>query len=56
MSDRSAALLGISDAPRRPRRLIHRQHEAMSRPARRQRPVDATERRGQMASNERVAT
>ena len=49
MSDHSAALLRISDAPRRPRRLTHRQHEAMSRPARRQRPVDATERRCQMA-------
>ena len=56
MSDRSAALLRISDAPHRPRRLTHRQHEAMSRLARRHRPVDATERRGQMASNERVAT
>ena len=49
MSDRSGALPGISDASRRHRRLTCHQHEAQSRPARRQRPVDATERRCQMA-------
>ena len=56
MSDRSGALPGISDASHRSRRLTYHQHEAQSRPARRHRPVDATERRCQMASNERVAT
>ena len=49
MSDRSGALPGIPDAPHRPRRLTGHQHEALSRPARRHRPVDATERRCQMA-------
>ena len=49
MSDRSGALPGMSDASRRHRRLTCHQHEAQSRPARRQRPVDATERRCQMA-------
>ena len=49
MSDRSGALPGIPDAPHRPRRLTERQHEALSRPARRHCPVDATERRCQMA-------
>ena len=56
MSDRSTALLRISDAPHRPGRLTYHQHEAQSRPARHHRAADATERRGQMASNERVAT
>ena len=56
MSDRSAALLRISDAPHRPRRLTYHQHEAQSRPARHHRAADGSERRGQMASNERVAT
>ena len=56
MSDRSTALLRISDAPHRPRRPTHHQHEAQSRQARRQRAADGSERRGQMASNERVAT
>ena len=56
MSDRSTALLRISDAPHRPRRPTHHQHEAQSRQARHHRAADATERRGQMASNERVAT
>ena len=56
MTDRSGALPGISDASRRHRRLTCHQHEAQSRPARHHRAADATERRGQMASNERVAT
>ena len=56
MSDRSGALPGISDASRRHRRLTCHQHEAQSRPARHHRAADGSERRGQMASNERVAT
>ena len=56
MSDRSAALLRISDGPRRPRRLTYHQYEAQSRPSRHHRAADGSERRGQMASNERVAT